>query len=163
MAFSHEMGLKLGQLLVGHSLKLCSILVPAFLVDRINLGLKVLWVGWMVSLTLYWHSCLATGDGLFRFHIPNAKSQLRSPPLILGHLPYPQSLSTPGDAHYVLIPFSCRFPFILMAICPSLLSFPTLDPESPIHLPFPLPFLVPSLHLPLITILLPFLNKIQAS
>jgi hypothetical protein len=42
------MGLKLGQLLVGHSLSLCSIPVSAFLVDRINFGLKVLWVGWYI-------------------------------------------------------------------------------------------------------------------
>jgi hypothetical protein len=45
---THGMGLKLGWLLVGHSLSLCSIpgAVPAFLVERIHLGLKVLWVGW---------------------------------------------------------------------------------------------------------------------
>ena len=39
------MGLKLSQLVVGYFLSLCSIFVPAFLVDWINLGLKVLWVG----------------------------------------------------------------------------------------------------------------------
>jgi len=37
--------------------------VPEFLVDGINLRLKVLWV----SLLLPWGSCLATGS-LFRFH-----------------------------------------------------------------------------------------------
>jgi hypothetical protein len=40
------MGFKLGQPLVGHSLKFCSIYIPAHLVGRINFGLKVLWVGW---------------------------------------------------------------------------------------------------------------------
>jgi hypothetical protein len=35
--------------------------VATLFVDRINLGLKILWVGW----------CLVTGGGLFRFHIPN--------------------------------------------------------------------------------------------
>ncbi|KRY63611.1 hypothetical protein T4D_14450 [Trichinella pseudospiralis] len=34
------MGLKLGQSLVGHSLSLCSIFVPAHLVGRTNFGLK---------------------------------------------------------------------------------------------------------------------------
>jgi hypothetical protein len=46
--------------------------MPAFLVDRINFVLKVLWVGWCL-----WHhgvSCLAAGGGLFRFHIPNVVS-----------------------------------------------------------------------------------------
>lgn len=41
----HGIGLKLGQLLVGHSLCLCSIFVPAFL-DRTNFGSKFCgWVG----------------------------------------------------------------------------------------------------------------------
>ena len=43
---AHGMGLKLGWLLVGQSLSLCSSPVPIFLVDRINFGLKFLWVGW---------------------------------------------------------------------------------------------------------------------
>ena len=45
LVLAFEMGLKLDQLLVGHSFSLCSIFVPAFLVDRTNFGLKVLWVG----------------------------------------------------------------------------------------------------------------------
>jgi hypothetical protein len=28
-------------------------------------------VGGLVSLLLYWGSCLANGDGLFSFHIPS--------------------------------------------------------------------------------------------
>ena len=44
--FAHGMGLKLGQILVCHSRSLCSISVPAFLVDRIHFELKALWVGW---------------------------------------------------------------------------------------------------------------------
>lgn len=38
---------------------------------------------------------------------------------------------------YLPTPVSCRFPLILMAICPSLLSIPTSDPEPPPS-PFPL-------------------------
>jgi hypothetical protein len=55
-------------------------------------------------------------------------------PLILGCLPFLRSLSHPGDALYILTPISGRFPFIFLAICPSLLSFPTPDPELPIPL-----------------------------
>ena len=42
----HGMGFKLSWLLVGRSLSLCSIFVPAFLLDSINFVLKLLWVGW---------------------------------------------------------------------------------------------------------------------
>ena len=44
--------------------------VPAFPIDRLNFGLKVLWVGWCL-LSLHWGSSLDTGGGFFRFHIPN--------------------------------------------------------------------------------------------
>jgi hypothetical protein len=40
------MDLKLDRLLVHHSFSLCSIFVPALLLDRTNFGLKVLWVSW---------------------------------------------------------------------------------------------------------------------
>jgi hypothetical protein len=42
---AHGMGLKLGQLLFGYSLVSALSAMPAFLVDRIIFGLKVLWVG----------------------------------------------------------------------------------------------------------------------
>jgi hypothetical protein len=45
--------------------------MPTFLVDRINLGLKVSWVGWCLYCSP-WGSCLATGGGLLSFPIPNA-------------------------------------------------------------------------------------------
>jgi hypothetical protein len=69
LVLAHDMDLKLGWLLVSHSLSLCSIFVPVFLLNRTNFGLKVLLMGW------YLHPytggpCQATGDGLFRFHIP---------------------------------------------------------------------------------------------
>jgi hypothetical protein len=41
---THRMSLKLGQLLIVHSLSLCFIFVSAFLVRRINL--KLMFVGW---------------------------------------------------------------------------------------------------------------------
>jgi hypothetical protein len=44
---AHGIGLKLGRLLVGHSLSfLLHAQVPEFLVDRINFMSKVLWVDW---------------------------------------------------------------------------------------------------------------------
>ena len=50
-------------------------------------------VGGLVSLLLHWGFCLATVGGLYRFHIPIVcESQLRSPPLILGYLPYSRPL-----------------------------------------------------------------------
>ena len=114
------MDLKLGWLLGGHSLSLCSIPIPEFLVDRKIFGLKV--VGWCpyCSNEVPYPQC--------------CESQLNTPLLIVGHLPSPRSLS--GDAPYLPTPVSCRFPFILMAIWPSLLSFLTPDPEP--H-PFPSP------------------------
>ena len=60
------------------------------------------------------------------------ESQLRCP-LILGHLPYPRSLSLPGDAPNLPAPFKCRFSSIIMAIWPSLQFLPTPDPEHPTH------------------------------
>jgi hypothetical protein len=105
-----------GLLLVGHSINLCS---PSLV--RISYWQNKIWiknfVGGLVSLLLHWGSCLATGGDLFRFHIPNVVSHSHgSPPLILGHLPYP--MSPHGDSPYFLIPVTCRFPFIFMAISP---------------------------------------------
>ena len=49
---THGMGLKLGQLLVGHSLGLCSIFVPSFLIDRTNFVES--FVGGLVYLSFHW-------------------------------------------------------------------------------------------------------------
>jgi hypothetical protein len=75
------MGLKLGQLLVGHPLSLCSLpcacISYEFWVES--------FVGGLVSLSLHWGSCLAIGGHLFRFHSPHCcESQLRSLLLIFG-------------------------------------------------------------------------------
>jgi hypothetical protein len=66
------MGLKLDPFLFALSFSLCYIFVHAFLVDRINFGLKVLWVACCPYPST--ESCLATGGSLFRFHIPTAMS-----------------------------------------------------------------------------------------
>lgn len=93
------------------------------------------------------------------------ESQLRSPPLILVCFCYPRSMFLPGDASPQLPTLvSCRFPFLLMVIRPSLQSLPTSDPEPSLHLPLhSLSHPVPSLHLPLMIILFPILSKSQAS
>jgi hypothetical protein len=67
---SNGMGLKLGQLLVGHSFGLHSI--PC---AYISCGQHIFWVesfvGGLVSLSLHCGSCLGTGGSLFMFHTRN--------------------------------------------------------------------------------------------
>ena len=69
---AHGMGFKFGHLFVGHSLSLCSNPLPTFLVDRINFGLKVLWMGcnlFHFAEQVEGGSCMTTGSRLFRFHV----------------------------------------------------------------------------------------------
>ena len=71
MKFAYGMNLKLVLLLVGHSLSLCSI--PCLYIScRQDKFWDESLVSGLMSLLLHWGSCLATGDGLFRFHMPNA-------------------------------------------------------------------------------------------
>jgi hypothetical protein len=61
------MGLKLGWLLVDHSLSLCSIFVSAFLLNRTNFRLKILWVTWCPYLftgSPAWLQEVATSDAI---------------------------------------------------------------------------------------------------
>ena len=107
--------------MVGHFLRLCSIPVPAFLADRITFEMKVLCVDWC--------PCLATADGLFRFHlqVPYSQcceSQIRSPPLILECPRISQVSVSSWRCPYLLTSISFRFPFIFMDIWTSLLSPP---------------------------------------
>ena len=57
-ALSHGMGLKLVQSFVSYSLNLCSIFIPTHIVDRINYGLKVLWLVGVVILPFESLACL---------------------------------------------------------------------------------------------------------
>jgi hypothetical protein len=70
---AHGMSLKLGWLFVGHSLSLCSILHACISYRQNKFGVKG-FVGELVSLSFHWGSCLATGGGLFRIHIPHVVS-----------------------------------------------------------------------------------------
>jgi hypothetical protein len=49
--------------------------MPILLVNRINLELKVLWVGWCLYHFTGVPVWMDIGGGLFRFHISNAVSQ----------------------------------------------------------------------------------------
>lgn len=91
-----------------------------------------------------------------------SESQIRSPTLILGHLPYSMSLSSPGDNTPTPHPHQLQISFHFhgqLAISPVLLC---TCPEPPLT-PHSLSLLLPSLHLPFITILFPLLSEIQAS
>jgi hypothetical protein len=70
LALSQGVGLQVEQSLVGCSLSLCSVFIPAHLVGKINIGLKVLWVVWYPAQSLLWRSCLATVGGHFSLYIP---------------------------------------------------------------------------------------------
>ena len=56
LALSSEVGLELGQSLIGYSLNLCSIFTLVPLVGMTKFGLKVLWVGWcpLASFSVEW-------------------------------------------------------------------------------------------------------------
>jgi hypothetical protein len=63
------MGLKLGQLLIGHSLSLYSISNLYISCRQYRFWVES-FVG-LMSLFFLWSSYMAIGGGLFRFHIPN--------------------------------------------------------------------------------------------
>lgn len=131
------MGPKLGWLLIGDTLRLCSIFVFAMLLDRTNFGLKDLWV--------HWCPYLFTGDPawlhtyFFSFHTLSVKIMLTC--IESWDLPFPilalwDVLEIPHPT-----PSSCIFPFILLSLWPSfnnwsylpfypLILLPLLSPRS---------------------------------
>jgi hypothetical protein len=107
------MGLKLGRFLVGPSLSLCSFYHVLIYYRQDKFGVEG-FVGGLMSFLFHRGSCLSTGGGFFRFHIPRLPSlshvfSWRCPPL---H--NPDSVS------------SFSWPVILIAIWPFLLSLPSL-------------------------------------
>jgi hypothetical protein len=65
----------------------------------------------LLSLSLHWGSCLPTREERWPFQVSYlqcCESQLRSPPLILGHLLYPRSPSYSGNADPTATPVNCR-------------------------------------------------------
>lgn len=114
-----------------------------FLIDRINFGWKIFWVSWCLYPSTWataWLPEAASSGSISLMFWPIAKS----PPLIIGCLPYSGSLFCPGDVLFIFIPISYRFPVIFMTIKPLLLLFPTPDSECPISLPISSPFQLPT-------------------
>ena len=134
---------------------LCSIF--CIIVDRMNLRLKVLWVGWCLyhfTRVPAWPQEVISSGSISSIQWVTAKVTL----IDFGCFPYSRSLSHPGDVPYLLTPISYRFPQLL-AIPPVFpytwswnLHFPPHTPSSQF----------PSLHLCLLTILCPLLSEIQA-
>jgi hypothetical protein len=176
---AHGIGLKLGTLLFGHSLSLCSSPVVSFLIDRIDFESKVLWVG-LCYLSVHWCSCLATGGGLFDFHVPNAvviptdswvpvllscyrRWALRFPcPQCCGHSYWFLGTSLIPEPSLVL-EMSNTFPQPPVQISISSHGYLPIFPVPPHNLlwtshfpPNPLSNPIPILHLPLMAILFPF-------
>ena len=123
------MGLKLDQLLIGWSLSLCSLLVPAFLVGRTNFGLKVL----CANCCLYpstggsaWLQEVATSgptSSLLGFWAKVTPIDWEP-----SHL---RTLACSIDVPAIPSPW---LPFVLLAIWTSFLLLPTPDPEPSRHL-----------------------------
>jgi hypothetical protein len=67
-AIQSQWGLKLEQSLLGCSLGLCSIFIPAHLVVRTDFWVEG-FVGGLMSPSLSWNSCLDSGGGYFSLYI----------------------------------------------------------------------------------------------
>jgi hypothetical protein len=152
-------GLNLSQLLVGSSLSLCSIPCPC-----ISRRQDKFWVnnfgGRLLYLLLNCGLCMATGVGLFRFHIPNAVSH---PYWFLGTSLIQVSVifwicPPPPRPHQLQI---ATHSFGHLAISPVPLPHMILTPPIPLFYPLSDP--APSLHLPLMIIVFPLLSEIQVS
>ena len=130
---AHGMGIKLGQLLVGHSLSLCSIFVPAFLLDRANFWSKVIFL-WnlkvvAVLIPLPWVLPGYRGWPLQIPYLQYYAPPLRSPTLTPGSLslgnlwlvlemtPIPEfyQLQISIHSHCPLGPLSCHTPQQILA------------------------------------------------
>ena len=129
---------------------------PAFLVDRINLGLGDLWVGWCpYCSTTVLQEVSSSGSMSLMLWV---KARVTS--IDLRQSPCSRSLSSPGYAHHLPTHVSCRFPFILWQ---SLLFLPTPDPNFLIPLPIHSSTQFPPFICHFMTILLTLLSKIQTS
>ena len=126
------MSLKLGQLLVGHSFSLLH-QCPSISFRQNKFGVESSFVCGLVSYTGFTH-CL--------FHIPLIGTLCKVSHIESWETPISQVYGLPRDMRipHSPIPCSYRFPFILLALWPSLLSLPVPDP----YIPFPSLSLLPS-------------------
>ena len=84
---AHEMGLKLGRVESGHFLSICSMFVPAFLVDRTSFGGKLFDSDVVFNSPL--GEILSAGYGLFSVHISLLCILVKNiPQRLLGVLPF---------------------------------------------------------------------------
>ena len=139
-------GSQVGQSLVGHSLSLCSIFVPALLVGRTNFESKV-FVGELMSLSLHWSPAWPQERDTPYLPLLGVSARVTHIDSLEHALPIP------GLCHVLEMP-----PTLIFIHTPSSLStaFPTLEPPS-YSRPQTLFHLVPYLHY------LPLLGQSQAS
>ena len=147
------MSVKLGLLLVGHSLSLCSIFVSAFLVDRTNFGLKVLWLCWCLYSSTWgsaWLQWVASSESVSLLRWISAKVTPKD-----CWETSPSQVSGTSWRCCSPLPNSCRFQSFSWLSGPlSCFSSHLIPPPPP-----PLSHSVPSLHLPPMTILFPLLSE----
>jgi hypothetical protein len=109
---------------------------------------------------------LLPGYRRWPFQVPYSyccESQLRLPPMDPGETPCYQVLDTSSRWPPCPTPARLRFLFILLSLCPSLLSLPLLDPEDTPFPSQPLFHPVPSLHQTPMSILFLPLSEIHTS
>ena len=128
---------KLDQFLVGYFLSFCS--TPALLLHKTNFGLKLLWVGGLVSLSSHCGFYLATGDGLSRFHVCTVR-HLSITYIDSGKPPLSRLVELPGD----LLPtqaatdaHSFSWPSGPLSCLSLHLTLPTHSPPPPFSHQFP--------------------------
>jgi hypothetical protein len=134
------MGLKLGQVLVGHSFILCSNFVLAFLVERTSFGSKVWWVGWCPDPS----TGVLPGYRKWSLNVP-CPGSLSGISAKVIHIDFWVTL----DPHPWFLGFSRDLPQLLGApdfhsfSWPSLMSLSTPDSNPPTPYPssYPVPFL----------------------
>ena len=106
LAFAHWVGLKLGQLLVGHSLSLCSIPHACISGRQNRFGMEN-FVDGLVSLSLYWGWYLAINGGLLSFSIyPNVVNHICIHHTNHTNKIYFQLHSKHNDSHVIFFYFS---------------------------------------------------------
>lgn len=131
---THGINPELGQSLIGHSFILCSIFIPAFLLDGNNFGSK--------NLKLCWYPHFSTGGPVYLLQVVSSGSI--SSPAKVTHIDSWVPLNSQISVIFwrfiyssVPTPDSSMFPFFVLVLLASLLSslIPYLNPVLP--LPFP--------------------------
>ena len=150
---AHGMDLKLGQLLVGPSLSLCSIPCACILVNRIHFGLKVLWVDWCLyystGVPAWLQKVISSGSIAQMLWVTAMVKSIDCwvPPLYKVSVLYCRCL-VPSRPHQMQISILFHGHIAISPVLPHTWS----------STPHPL-----SISLPPMTVLFPLLSEIQAS